>query len=307
LTAIEAALDQEGAFQELQRDYSESLQTIAALRHRVTELQREFAELAASAAPFVTFVQDRYNILHHRLAESERVAHDRRRALEERLDNAQEVQDMRARLRYERGVHLDAVAAFQTQITDLERELTRARAHAQRASAAASSTGGSDRDVQRLRSELNTVSAALLVARREANGASDDVRALETSQKALEASSHIVRQQIVLLERRNTDLRQRLAKQKISSERVLDRSLQERDRLQGLLDKSDTEMQGRMAELQRVSAQRDHYRDESTRIRTYVCSHIQPVWLTNRHVHPLLSRGSSHCCAGCHRSTREKS
>jgi predicted nucleic acid-binding Zn-ribbon protein len=254
-----------------QRDYSESLQSHAVLRHRVAELERELAEFASSAAPFVAFAQERYDLLQHRLVESERTAHDRRQALEERLDNAREVEDMRDRLRFERGVHQDATASFQARIADPERELARIRAHPRHSSASvANSAGAPDPEVQRLHSERDSASAALLVARRELEEALDNVNALEASQKALEASASIFRQQVTLLERRIVDLRQQLLKQKTSSERVLDASLQERNRLQELLDKSDVEIQGRMAELRRVSAERDRYRDDSARTRTYV-------------------------------------
>jgi hypothetical protein len=178
LAAIEVALDREGAFQELQQSYSDLLGAYFALRRRVANLEHELAETARSAAPFVTFVQARYDRLRSRLLESERIAAERLRALEETEGDAREIQRLRGRLRYEEGVHQDAVRSFQSRITSLEQELSSARTQASQAR-----TSGSG--AHRLHVRLKEASAALLLARQALTQSQDQVRALETSQGAL--------------------------------------------------------------------------------------------------------------------------
>jgi hypothetical protein len=262
LAAIEVALDREGAFQELQRSYSDLLGAHFTLRRRVANLEHELTETERSAAPFVTFVQARYDRLRGRLLESERIAAERLRALKETEGDAREIQRLRGRLRYEEGVHQDAVRSFQSRITSLEQELSSARTQASQART-------SDSGAHRLHVRLKETNAALLLARQALTQSQNQVRALETSQGALEASVRILRQQSSTLERRATELRQQLTQEQTRSKHVLGQSLQERDRLQKLLDQSDLELQRNMTALRRACHKRDRIRQDSVQHRKF--------------------------------------
>uniref|UniRef100_H3HAD2 Uncharacterized protein n=1 Tax=Phytophthora ramorum TaxID=164328 RepID=H3HAD2_PHYRM len=269
LAAVEAALDRESEFQALQRSYNDLLQSYFALRQRVADLEHTIRSAAQSASPFVCFVQQKYDQLSHRLAQSILDLAETREALARRLDNATELTNLRDRMRLQDHVHAEAVADFQREIDDLERRLTAALAVASTTSGGtALSPSGVNPTTLQLQSQLNVAIAAQGLANRDLDQARDSIRDLETSQKALEGSAQILRQQVALLERRASELRDQLAQTRHGSRRALDQSLQERQRLQDLLDKSDQDLSDQAAKLQRVTQERDRARNELSQART---------------------------------------
>ncbi|KAL4176736.1 hypothetical protein KRP22_001677 [Phytophthora ramorum] len=269
LAAVEAALDRESEFQALQRSYNDLLQSYFALRQRVADLEHTIRSAAQSASPFVCFVQQKYDQLSHRLAQSILDLAETREALARRLDNATELTNLRDRMRLQDHVHAEAVADFQREIDDLERRLTAALAVASTTSGGtALPPSGVNPTTLQLQSQLNVAIAAQGLANRDLDQARDSIRDLETSQKALEGSAQILRQQVALLERRASELRDQLAQTRHGSRRALDQSLQERQRLQDLLDKSDQDLSDQAAKLRRVTQERDRARNELSQART---------------------------------------
>uniref|UniRef100_H3HAB5 Uncharacterized protein n=1 Tax=Phytophthora ramorum TaxID=164328 RepID=H3HAB5_PHYRM len=269
LAAVEAALDRESEFQALQRSYNDLLQSYFALRQRVADLEHTIRSAAQSASPFVCFVQQKYDQLSHRLAQSILDLAETREALAQRLDNATELTNLRDRMHLQDRVHAEAVADFQREIDDLERRLTAALAVASTTSGGtALPPSGVNPTTLQLQSQLNVAIADQGLANRDLDQARDSIRDLETSQKALEGSAQILRQQVALLERRASELRDQLAQARHGSRRALDQSLQERQRLQDLLDKSDQDLSDQAGKLQRVTQERDRARNELSQART---------------------------------------
>ncbi|KAL4145525.1 hypothetical protein PRNP1_013192 [Phytophthora ramorum] len=273
LAAVEAALDRESEFHALQRSNNDLLQSYFALRQRVADLEHTIRSAAQSASPFVCFVQQKYDQLSHCLAQSTLDLAETREALAQRLDNATELTNLRDRMRLQDRVHAEAVADFQKEIDDLERRLTAALAVASTTSGdPALPLPGVNPNTLQLQSQLNVAIAAQGLANRDLNQVRESIRDLETSQKALEGSAQIHRQQVALLERRASELRDQLAQARHGSRRALDQSLQERQRLQDLLNKSDQDLHDQATKLQRMTQERDRVRNELSQARNQVTS-----------------------------------
>ncbi|KAL4166488.1 hypothetical protein KRP22_013746 [Phytophthora ramorum] len=196
LAAVEAALDRESAFQALQRSYNDLLQSYFALRQCAADLEHTIRSAAQSASPFVCFVQQKDDQLSHRLAQSTLDLAETREALAQRLDNTTELTNLRDRMRLQDLLHAEAVADFQREIDDLERRLTAALAVASTTSGGtALPPPGVNPNTLQLQSQLNVAIAAQGIANRDLVQVRDTIRDLETSQKALEGSAQILRQQ----------------------------------------------------------------------------------------------------------------
>ncbi|KAL4166016.1 hypothetical protein KRP22_014719 [Phytophthora ramorum] len=239
------------------------------IARRVADLEHTIRSAAQSASPFVCFVQQKYDQLSHRLAQSTLDLAETREALAQRIDNATELTNLRDRMRLQDRVHAEAVADFQREIDDLEKRLTAALA------VASTTSGGTvlpppgvNPNTLQLQSQMNVAIAAQGLANRDLDQARDSIRDLETSHKALEGSAQILRQQVALLERRASELRDQLAQARHGSRRALDQSLQERQRLQDLLDKSGQDLSDQAAKLQQVTQERDRARNELSQART---------------------------------------
>uniref|UniRef100_H3H8N7 Uncharacterized protein n=1 Tax=Phytophthora ramorum TaxID=164328 RepID=H3H8N7_PHYRM len=167
LAAVETALDREGEFQALQRSYNDLLQSYFALRQRVADLEHTIRSAAQSASPFDCFVQQKYDQLSHRLAQSTLDLAETREALAQRLDNATELANLRDRMRFQDRVHAEVVADFQREIDDLERRLTAELAVASTASGGtALPPPGANPNTLQLQSQLNVAIAAQGLATR---------------------------------------------------------------------------------------------------------------------------------------------
>lgn len=63
LAAIETALEREGAFQQLRRDYADLQQQLRSAEDHVQDLENQFRQAAQLASPFVQYCQHRYNTI----------------------------------------------------------------------------------------------------------------------------------------------------------------------------------------------------------------------------------------------------
>uniref|UniRef100_H3H218 Uncharacterized protein n=1 Tax=Phytophthora ramorum TaxID=164328 RepID=H3H218_PHYRM len=187
LAAVEAALDRE-------------------------DLEHTIRSAAQSASPFVCFVQQKYDQLSHRLAQSILDLAEHQEALAQRLDNATELTNLRDRMRFQERVHAEAVADFQSgnrRFGAASNGRTGSRQHDFRWHSSASA--GVNPNTLQFQSQLNVAIAAQGLANRDLDQARDFIRDLETSQKAPEGSAQILRQQVALHERRASELRDQLA------------------------------------------------------------------------------------------------
>ncbi|GMF22413.1 unnamed protein product [Phytophthora fragariaefolia] len=123
LAAVESALRRASEFQDLQRSYDRMLSSYFGLRRRVVEIQHDLDDAARLASPFVPFVQQKFSIHANKLQRSQQECAELRNALQERLDNAGDLADLRDHLAYRERVHADAVASFEQTIDDLNRRL----------------------------------------------------------------------------------------------------------------------------------------------------------------------------------------
>uniref|UniRef100_H3GRR5 Uncharacterized protein n=1 Tax=Phytophthora ramorum TaxID=164328 RepID=H3GRR5_PHYRM len=250
LAAVEAALDREGAFQALQRSYDDLLRYYFALRQRAADLEHTIRSAAQSTSPFVCFVQQKYDQLSHRLAQSTLDLAETREAVAQRLDNATELTNLRDRMRFQDRGNRRFGAASNSR--------TGSRQHDFRWYRSTSARGQPEHPATPIPAERGDRSPRSS----DLDQARDSIRDLEASQKALEGSVQILRQQVALLERRASELRDQLAQARHGSRRALDQSLQERQRLQDLLDKSDQDLSDQATKLQRVTQERDRPRNE---------------------------------------------
>ncbi|GMF19282.1 unnamed protein product [Phytophthora fragariaefolia] len=128
LAVVETALRRASDFRDLQRSYDRLLSAYFGLRRRVAGFQHDLNSVAHFASPFVQFVQHKYSVQADRLRQSQQQCAELRGALQERLDNANELFDLRSHLAYREHVHADAIASFEETIDDLNRCLAAASA-----------------------------------------------------------------------------------------------------------------------------------------------------------------------------------
>ncbi|GMF29827.1 unnamed protein product [Phytophthora fragariaefolia] len=238
------------------KSYDRLLSSYFGLRRSVVEPQRDLDDSARLASPFVQFVQQKFSIQANKLQLSQQECAELRNALQERLDNACELADLRDHLAYRERVHADAVASFEQTIDDLNRRLAVVLA-----AATANALGASVTDPQ-LQARLDAAIANQADTARDLDDAQESIKALEASQTALENSNRNVRQQI-------TNLRSRVAQTEADAAAVLTRVLDERDRFQALLDKSDQEVQDHLTALRQARDDRGRALADIVQARKY--------------------------------------
>ncbi|GMF48925.1 unnamed protein product [Phytophthora fragariaefolia] len=151
-------------------------------------------------------------------------------------------------LTYREQLHADAIGSFDQTIDDLNRRL--AAASAARAQPTSSTH-------PQLQARLYAVLAAHEAAVRDLGDAQESIRAFEASQAALENPNHLFWRQIA-------NLRPRSAQAEASAATTLSKALEERDRLQSLLDRSDHEVHDHLASLHQACTNRDRDRVASS-------------------------------------------
>ncbi|GMF58143.1 unnamed protein product [Phytophthora fragariaefolia] len=259
LAAVESALRRASEFQDLQRSYDRLLSSYFGLRRRVVELQHDLDDAARLASPFAQYVQQKFSIQTNKLQRSQQECAELRNALQEQLDNAGELADLRDHLAYRERVHADAVASFEQTIDGLNRRLAVALA-----AATANALGASDTDPQL--QALDAPIANQADTARDLEDAQESIKALEASQTAFENSNRNFQQQI-------TNFRSRIAQTEADAAAVHTRGLDERDRLQALLDKSDQEVQDHLTALRQAREDRDRALADIVQARKYHFDH----------------------------------
>ncbi|GMF20257.1 unnamed protein product [Phytophthora fragariaefolia] len=130
LAALKSALRRASEFQDLRRSYDCLLSSYFSFRRRVVELEHDVDYATRLSSPFVQFGQQKFSFEANKLRHSQQECAELRNTLQERLDNAGELADLRDHLAYRERVHADAVASFEQPIDDLNRRLAVALAAA---------------------------------------------------------------------------------------------------------------------------------------------------------------------------------
>ncbi|ETO68682.1 hypothetical protein F444_14527, partial [Phytophthora nicotianae P1976] len=178
---VSTAIDQTEALRELRSDHEILRREVLATRRRAEDLDRQLADAANTASPFVLFCHHKYELIHHQLESTRTEIAECLNALQERLDNSRELEACRLRnhdlqLRYN-----EAVSEFQDRISTLEAQL-----------AAASSFGvivppDTARRLADLESQLARSHSDLQVARDRRSSLASELRESAASQQAAQA------------------------------------------------------------------------------------------------------------------------
>ncbi|ETP52440.1 hypothetical protein F442_02552, partial [Phytophthora nicotianae P10297] len=172
LSALQQSIDQVEALRELRSDHEDLCREFLATRRRAEDLDRQLADAANAASPYVLFCQRKYDLT--KLTEC-------LDALQERFDNSHELEACRLRYRDLKIRYNEAVSEFQDRISTLEAQL-----------AAASSFGvivppDTARCIADLESQLARSQSDSQVARDCQSALASELRESATSHKAAQA------------------------------------------------------------------------------------------------------------------------
>ncbi|ETL26870.1 hypothetical protein L916_19520 [Phytophthora nicotianae] len=181
LGALQKSIDQVEALHELRLDHANLRREFLAVRRRAEDLDRQLADAANAASPYVLFCQRKYDLVRPQLESTQTKLAECLDALQERFDNSHELEACRLRypdlkIRYD-----EAVSEFQDRICTLEAQL-----------AAASSFGvivppDTARRIADLESQLARSQIDLQVARDRQSALASELRESATSHKAAQA------------------------------------------------------------------------------------------------------------------------
>ncbi|ETO99721.1 hypothetical protein F441_22858 [Phytophthora nicotianae CJ01A1] len=169
------------ALRELRSNHEALRREFLASRRRVEDLDRQLANAANAASPFVLFCQHKYDVIRRKLEITRTELADCLNALQERLDNSRELEACRLRYRDLKLRYNEAVSEFHDRISTLEAQL-----------AAASSFGviippDTARRIADLESQLARSQSDLQVARDRQSALASELRESTTSHKAAQA------------------------------------------------------------------------------------------------------------------------
>ncbi|KUF85734.1 hypothetical protein AM587_10000487 [Phytophthora nicotianae] len=181
LGALQQSVDQVEALRELRSDHANLRREFLATRRRAEDLDRQLADAANAASPYVLFCQRKYDLVRHQLESTQTQLAECLDALQERLDNSHELEACRLRNRDLKIRYDEAVSEFQDRISTLEAQL-----------AAASSFGvivppDTARRIADLESQLTQSQVDLQVARHRQSALASELRESTTSLKAAQA------------------------------------------------------------------------------------------------------------------------
>ncbi|ETM97963.1 hypothetical protein PPTG_19928, partial [Phytophthora nicotianae INRA-310] len=94
LSALQQAIDQIEALRDLRSDLRREF---LATRCRAEDLDRQFADAANAASPYVLFCQHKYEVVNHQLNSTREKLAECLNALQERMDNSREFEGWRLR------------------------------------------------------------------------------------------------------------------------------------------------------------------------------------------------------------------
>eukprot|EP00644_Phytophthora_capsici_P001910 jgi/Phyca11/15643/fgenesh1_pg.PHYCAscaffold_14_\ len=115
------------AYNDLQREFEDLQREHALLRREITTLRAELTSTLQQAAPYVSFCQRRYDLLRHRLEETQLRLAEMESALAVRRDNSVEIACIRDRLLAFEHMHADVVAEYNERVDELEARLASTR------------------------------------------------------------------------------------------------------------------------------------------------------------------------------------
>ncbi|ETO58531.1 hypothetical protein F444_23092 [Phytophthora nicotianae P1976] len=181
LGAVQQSVDQVEELRELRSDHADLRREFLATRRRAEDLDRQLADAANAASPYVLFCQHKYDLVRHRLESAQTKLAECLDALQERLDNSHELEACRLRYRDLKIRYNEAVSKFQDRISTLEAQL-----------GAASWFGvivppDTARRIADLESQLTQAQIDLQVARNRQSGLASELRESATSHKAAQA------------------------------------------------------------------------------------------------------------------------
>ncbi|ETI56022.1 hypothetical protein F443_01350, partial [Phytophthora nicotianae P1569] len=87
------------ALRELRSDHEVQRHEFLATRRRAEDLDRQLADAANAASPYVLFCQRKYEVVHHQLESTRTELVECLNALQKRLDNSRELEACRLRYR----------------------------------------------------------------------------------------------------------------------------------------------------------------------------------------------------------------
>ncbi|ETO59230.1 hypothetical protein F444_22399 [Phytophthora nicotianae P1976] len=181
LSALQQAIDQTKALRQLCSDHEVLRREVLATRCRAEALDRQLADAANAASPYVIFCQRKYEVVHHQLESTRTELAECLNALQECLDNSRELEACRLEFHDLQLGYNEAVSEFQDRISTLEPQL-----------AAASSFGvivppDTARRIADLKSKLARSQSDLQVARDRQSSLASELRESATSHKAAQA------------------------------------------------------------------------------------------------------------------------
>ncbi|ETN16318.1 hypothetical protein PPTG_06484 [Phytophthora nicotianae INRA-310] len=181
LSALQQSIDQVEALRELRSDHEGLHREFLATRRRAEDLDRQLADAANAASPYVLFCQRKYDLVRHQLESTQTKLAECLDALQERFDNSHELEACRLRYRDLKIRYNEAVFEFQDRICTLEAQL-----------AAASSFGvivppDTARRIADLESQLARSQIDLQVARDRQSALASELHESATSHKAAQA------------------------------------------------------------------------------------------------------------------------
>eukprot|EP00644_Phytophthora_capsici_P014961 jgi/Phyca11/21719/fgenesh1_pg.PHYCAscaffold_109_\ len=150
IAAIETALEREGAFQQLREDYANLRRQLRSVEDHSRDLENQIREAVQLSSPFVQFCQERYDAVRHDLRESRQQFDDVVNALAGHEGDRVRIADLEDQLQRVQQQHSDVVADLNSTISNLTDQLTAALLRIPAAS----------QDLQRLRGEVNSLTAA---------------------------------------------------------------------------------------------------------------------------------------------------
>ncbi|ETO58984.1 hypothetical protein F444_22638 [Phytophthora nicotianae P1976] len=266
LSALQQAVDQTEALRGLRSNHEALRREFLASRRRVEDLDRQLADAANAASPYMLFCQHKYDVIRHKLESTRTELADCLNALQERLDNSRELEACRLRYRDLKLRYNEAVSEFHDRISTLEAQL-----------AAASSFGviippDTARRIADLESQLARSQSDLQVARERQSALASELRESATSHKAAQAE---VTRLEAAIKRKNCRLRTLHANYERRL-RVADTTIAthtaELGRLQDRVSTLDRDLQKTSQRAQAAISQRDQARAAHIATREY-CLH----------------------------------
>ncbi|ETP02872.1 hypothetical protein F441_20110 [Phytophthora nicotianae CJ01A1] len=251
LSALQQSIDQVETLRELRSDHEDLRRELLATQRRAEDLDRQLADAANAASPYVLFCQRKYDLVRHQLESTQTKLTECLDALQERFDNSHELEACRLRNRDLKIRYDEAVSKFQDRISTLEAQL-----------AAASSFGvivppDTPRRIADLESQLARSQSDLQVARDRQSALASRLRELATSHRA--AQAEVARLEAAIKHKNgrlrtlndNYERRLRVADTTIATHRA------ELVRLQDQVSTPNWDLQKASQRVQAVTSQRD--------------------------------------------------